>query len=134
MTKSFADKQAYELYAKGKSKKFPADVAPRAARKFEYVNLVEQLREKSGSVQSNVYLIRVCFAPALQHTPVHSPGYVVSGMPWREESVSMRIKALNFSGCILLLRWPPRFPCLYRLPGKVFNLVLETFVTQGEPT
>lgn len=43
MIKSFADKRTQELYSKGKSKKFPADVAPRAARKLEYVHLAEQL-------------------------------------------------------------------------------------------
>ena len=43
MIKSFADKGTQELYSKGKSKKFPADVASRAARKLEYVNLAEQL-------------------------------------------------------------------------------------------
>jgi len=32
-----------ELYSKGTSKKFPADVAPRASRKLEYVNLAMQL-------------------------------------------------------------------------------------------
>lgn len=45
MIKSFADKRTQELYSKGKSKKFPADVAPRAARKLEYVNLAVQLED-----------------------------------------------------------------------------------------
>jgi|TARA_R110001583_G_scaffold4418_1_gene25514 proteic killer suppression protein len=45
MIKSFADKQTQELYSKGKSKKFPADVAPRAARKLEYVSLAERLED-----------------------------------------------------------------------------------------
>jgi len=45
MIKSFADKRTQELYAKGKSKKFPADVAPRAARKLEYVDLAVQLED-----------------------------------------------------------------------------------------
>ncbi|MEG3081064.1 type II toxin-antitoxin system RelE/ParE family toxin [Halomonas sp. 5021] len=39
--KPFADKRTQEL-SKGKSKKFPADVAPRAARKLEYVDLAVQ--------------------------------------------------------------------------------------------
>ena len=43
MIKSFADKRTQELYSKGMSKKFPADVAPRASRKLEYVNLAMQL-------------------------------------------------------------------------------------------
>ncbi|MGE6608805.1 type II toxin-antitoxin system RelE/ParE family toxin [Halomonas sp. NPDC076908] len=45
MIKSFADKLTQELYSKGKSKKFPVDVAPRAARKLEYVDLAEQLED-----------------------------------------------------------------------------------------
>jgi proteic killer suppression protein len=45
MINSFADKRTQELYIKGKSKKFPADVAQRAARKLEYVNLAEQLED-----------------------------------------------------------------------------------------
>ncbi len=45
MIKSFADKKTQELYSKGTSKKFPADVASRAARKLEYVNLAEQLED-----------------------------------------------------------------------------------------
>lgn len=45
MIKSFADKRTQELYAKGKSKNFPADVASRAARKLEYVNLAAQLED-----------------------------------------------------------------------------------------
>ena len=45
MIKSFADKRTQELYSKGMSKKFSADVAPRAARKLEYVDLAEQLED-----------------------------------------------------------------------------------------
>lgn len=45
MIKSFADKRTQALYAKGTSKKFPADVASRAARKLEYVNLAAQLED-----------------------------------------------------------------------------------------
>lgn len=45
MIKSFADKRTQELYSKGKSKKFSAEVAPRAARKLEYVDLAVQLED-----------------------------------------------------------------------------------------
>ncbi|MCK7568460.1 type II toxin-antitoxin system RelE/ParE family toxin [Marinobacter xestospongiae] len=45
MIKSFADKRTQELYSEGKSKRFPADVASRAARKLEYVNLALQLED-----------------------------------------------------------------------------------------
>jgi proteic killer suppression protein len=43
MIKTFSDKRTQELYAKGRSRKFPPDVASRAARKLEYVHLAEQL-------------------------------------------------------------------------------------------
>lgn len=43
MIKSFADKQTKALFCKGEAKKLPADVARRAGRKLEYVNLAEQL-------------------------------------------------------------------------------------------
>jgi len=45
MIKSFADRRTQELYSRGQSKKFPADVASRAARKLEYVNLAAQLED-----------------------------------------------------------------------------------------
>ncbi|KPQ23533.1 MAG: type II toxin-antitoxin system RelE/ParE family toxin [Pseudomonadota bacterium] len=45
MIKSFADKRTQALYANGVAKTFPADVARRAARKLEYVNLAERLED-----------------------------------------------------------------------------------------
>lgn len=41
--KSFADRRTQELYATGQSKRIPADVAKRAARKLEYVDLATSL-------------------------------------------------------------------------------------------
>lgn len=41
--KSFADRRTQELYATGKGKRIPADVAKRAARKLEYVDLATSL-------------------------------------------------------------------------------------------
>ncbi len=41
--KTFADKRTQELYATGRAKRFPADVAARAARKLEYVDLASTL-------------------------------------------------------------------------------------------
>lgn len=41
--KTFADKRTLELYRTGHAKRFPADVAKRAARKLEYVDLVTRL-------------------------------------------------------------------------------------------
>lgn len=43
MIKTFTDKRTQELYSRGKTKKFPPDVARRAARKLEYVHLAESL-------------------------------------------------------------------------------------------
>jgi toxin HigB-1 len=45
MIKTFADRHTQELYATGKSKRFPADIAKRAARKLEYVDLATQLND-----------------------------------------------------------------------------------------
>jgi proteic killer suppression protein len=41
--KSFADRLTKELYETGKTKRFPPDVAKRAARKLEYVDLATKL-------------------------------------------------------------------------------------------
>jgi proteic killer suppression protein len=43
MIKTFADKRPRELYLTGKAKRFPPDVANRAARKLEYVELATSL-------------------------------------------------------------------------------------------
>ncbi len=43
MIKTFADKRTQELYATGRAKRFPPDVAGRAARKLEYVDLATGL-------------------------------------------------------------------------------------------
>ena len=43
MIKTFADKRTRDLYLTGKAKRFPTDVAQRAARKLEYVDLATQL-------------------------------------------------------------------------------------------
>jgi proteic killer suppression protein len=47
MVKSFADRRTQELYATGKAKRFPQDVANRAARKLEYVDLATKLADQS---------------------------------------------------------------------------------------
>lgn len=50
--KSFADRRTQELYATGKGKRIPADVARRAARKLEYVDLatsIDDLRVPPGN-------------------------------------------------------------------------------------
>ena len=43
MIKTFADRHTQELYATGTSKRFPPDIARRAARKLEYVDLATRL-------------------------------------------------------------------------------------------
>lgn len=43
MIRTFADKRTRELYIRGKAARFPADLARRAARKLEYVNLAARL-------------------------------------------------------------------------------------------
>jgi proteic killer suppression protein len=42
--KTFADKRTRDLYETGKAKRFPADVARRATRKLEYVDLASTLK------------------------------------------------------------------------------------------
>lgn len=41
--KSFADRRTQELFVTGKTRRFPPDVAKRAARKLEYVHLATRL-------------------------------------------------------------------------------------------
>jgi proteic killer suppression protein len=43
MIKTFADKRTLELYTTGKAKRFPPDVAQRAGRKLEYLELAQHL-------------------------------------------------------------------------------------------
>jgi proteic killer suppression protein len=39
VVKTFADSHTQELYATGRSRRFPSDIARRATRKLEYVDL-----------------------------------------------------------------------------------------------
>jgi len=43
MIKTFRDQLSFDLFTKGKAKRFPPDVAKRAARKLEYVNLADKI-------------------------------------------------------------------------------------------
>ena len=47
MIKTFADRHTLELYATGKSKRFPPDIAKWAARKLEYIDLAARLDDLS---------------------------------------------------------------------------------------
>jgi proteic killer suppression protein len=43
MIRTFADKRTRDVFLNGSAKRFPSDVAGRAARKLEYVDLAAQL-------------------------------------------------------------------------------------------
>ncbi len=43
MIKTFADRRTQDLYVSGTAKRFPSDVAARAARKLQYVDLAMRL-------------------------------------------------------------------------------------------
>jgi len=45
MIKTFADKRTHDLFVKGVAKRFPPDIAARAARKLEYVDLATALND-----------------------------------------------------------------------------------------
>jgi proteic killer suppression protein len=45
MIKTFADKRTQELYLTGRAKRFPSDLAARAARKLEYLDLAVQVED-----------------------------------------------------------------------------------------
>lgn len=45
MIKTFADRRTQELYVTGKGKRLPPDVAKRAVRKLEYIDLAAQLND-----------------------------------------------------------------------------------------
>ena len=52
MIKSFADRRTRQLYESGNTKRFPADLSRRAARKLEYIDLavrLEDLRNPPGN-------------------------------------------------------------------------------------
>lgn len=52
MIKTFADRRTQDMYATGKARQFPVDVAKRAARKLEYLNLaigLEDLKVPPGN-------------------------------------------------------------------------------------
>lgn len=45
MIKSFADKRTQEIYASGKAKRFAPDVARRARRRLEYIDLAARIED-----------------------------------------------------------------------------------------
>ncbi|MDP3630341.1 MAG: hypothetical protein Q8S43_05220 [Actinomycetota bacterium] len=62
MIKTFADKLTQELYDTGRAKRFPPDVAGRAARKLEYVDLATQLDDLKvpPGNRGDAYDVEVC--------------------------------------------------------------------------
>jgi proteic killer suppression protein len=77
MIKTFADRHTLELYARGKSKRYPPEIVARARRRLEYVDLATCLNDlkvppsnrlhKLGGDRKGQYSIaindqwRVCF-------------------------------------------------------------------------
>ncbi len=52
MIKTFADRHTQELYATGKSRRFPADIVGRARRRLDYIELamcIDDLKVPSGN-------------------------------------------------------------------------------------
>jgi proteic killer suppression protein len=45
MIRTFADRRTQELYVTGKAKRIPTDIAGRAVRKLEYVNLATRVED-----------------------------------------------------------------------------------------
>jgi toxin HigB-1 len=45
MIKTFVDRHTQDLYTKGKSKRFPAEIRKRALRKLEYIDLAAGLED-----------------------------------------------------------------------------------------
>lgn len=58
MIKSFADKRTGELFVKGMARGFPADVARRAVRKLEYVDLATRLDDLKTPPGNRLHALR----------------------------------------------------------------------------
>ena len=57
MIKSFADKYTFELYIKGRSKKFPPEIISRAVIKMEYINLAANLEDLRLPPSNRLHLL-----------------------------------------------------------------------------
>ena len=63
MIKSFADRRTQDLFLTGTTRRFPPDVAARAARKQEYVDLatsLEDLKVPPGNRLHTLNLLSLC--------------------------------------------------------------------------
>ena len=58
MIKTFADKRTAELFAKGLARGFPPDVARRAVRKLEYVDLATRLDDLKTPPGNRLHALR----------------------------------------------------------------------------
>jgi proteic killer suppression protein len=56
--KSFADRRTQDLYLTGTAKRFPPDVAARAARKLEYVDLATRLEDLKVPPGNRLHALR----------------------------------------------------------------------------
>jgi toxin HigB-1 len=58
MIKTFADRLTQELYSNGRAKRFPADVAQRAARKLEYLDLAVRLEDLAVPAGNRLHALK----------------------------------------------------------------------------
>ncbi|MBZ0258767.1 type II toxin-antitoxin system RelE/ParE family toxin [bacterium] len=58
MIKTFADQRTQQLYISGKAKGVPADVARRAARKLEYINLAIRLEDLKAPPGNRLHALK----------------------------------------------------------------------------
>ena len=56
--KTFADKRTQQLFVSGKGKRFPPDIARRAIRKLEYVDLATRLDDLRVPVGNRLHALR----------------------------------------------------------------------------
>lgn len=56
--KTFADKNTYELYKAGKSKRIPPDIIKRAIRKLEYIDLAASLDDLKVPPSNHLHMLR----------------------------------------------------------------------------
>jgi proteic killer suppression protein len=56
--KSFADRRTQDLYLTGTAKRFPPDVAARAARELEYVDLATRLEDLKVPPGNRLHALR----------------------------------------------------------------------------
>jgi toxin HigB-1 len=58
MIKTFADRQTARLFVEGRARGFPADVARRAVRKLEYVDLATRLDDLKTPPGNRLHALR----------------------------------------------------------------------------